>query len=278
MSLGVAIKGAEGVVLAADCRVTVGVGMPGGPIPGFFVNYDNATKILTFSKPHRFVGVVTYGLGLIGQRTVHSYLPELELALPKERATVLEYAKAVSGFFLDRWNELGQPPVPKGAPGITFLIGGYDEGEAYGRVYLCEIPEAPEPTPRNEGKDDFGMTWGGQIEVVSRLVHGFDPALPDALAKELGLQPPAVEAFLAKIRPHFAIRIPYNLLPLQDCVDLATFLIRTTITAQRLSATVRGVGGPIEVAIITRTGGLHFLQQKTLRAEAGSVASVGGQA
>ena len=33
--------------------------------------------------------------------------------------------------------------------------------------------------------------------------------------------------------------IPYSVLPLQDCVDLATFLIRTTMTAQSLAKITR---------------------------------------
>ena len=80
MSLGVAIKGPEGVVLAADCRVTIGAQAPNRP--QIMVHYDNATKLLNFSEPHNFVGAVTYGLGLIGQRTAHSYLPEFESRFP----------------------------------------------------------------------------------------------------------------------------------------------------------------------------------------------------
>jgi hypothetical protein len=56
-------------------------------------------------------------------------------------------------------------------------------------------------------------------------------------------------------------------LPLQDCVELATFLIRTTIIAQGLSVDLRGVGGPIDVAIITRTEGLQYIQQKNVHGE-----------
>ena len=76
MSLGVGIKGPEGIVLAADSRVTLEASRPGGPV--IPVNYDNATKLLSFSKPHNHVGVVTYGAAVIGQRTAHSFVPEFE--------------------------------------------------------------------------------------------------------------------------------------------------------------------------------------------------------
>ena len=264
MSLGVAIKGAEGVVLAADCRVTLSARVPNRQT--ILVHYDNATKLLNFSKPHDFVGAVTYGLGLIGQRTAHSYLPEFELMLPKNRIQVGDFAKQLSDFFMERWRESNPPPNYTG-PGVTFLIGGYDEEEPYGKVFALEIPGSPTPQPRNEGRDDFGMTWGGQLEIVSRLIHGYDPMFLSAVREKLGLDEPAIEQLVKDVRSALEFRIPYNILPLQDCIDLATFLIRTTMTAQRLAATVRGVGGLIEVAVITRTRGLEFIQRKELHGE-----------
>jgi hypothetical protein len=56
-------------------------------------------------------------------------------------------------------------------------------------------------------------------------------------------------------------------MPLQDCVDVAIFFIRTTISAQKLTVGLRGVGGPIDVAIITQKDGLQFVQQKKIHGE-----------
>ena len=58
--------------------------------------------------------------------------------------------------------------------------------------------------------------------------------------------------------------IPYDVLALQDCIDLAIFLIRSTMTLQRLAVTVRGVGGPVEVAVITRSKSIDFVQKKEI--------------
>ena len=106
MSLGIAIKGAEGVVLAADCRVTIGLlqkAPPNRPVaPPLMVNYDNATKLLSLSRPHHHFGVVTYGSGIVGDRTVHSYVPEIEVLLhAKGRLPVKAYAELLSGFFME---------------------------------------------------------------------------------------------------------------------------------------------------------------------------------
>jgi len=115
-------------------------------------------------------------------------------------------------------------------------------------------------------KDATGMTWGGQIEIASRLVFGYDPMLPAILKKSLNLDDNQSEAVVKDLLAlHYSI--PYQVLPLQDCVDLALLLIRTTINAQALAVGTRGVGGMIEVATITRTGKLDFVQRKKIRGE-----------
>jgi len=154
MSLGIVIKGPEGVVLAADSRVTLSAQRPDGPmIP---VNYDNATKLLSFPK-QPFIGAVTYGVAAIGSRTAHSFLPEFDLKLEETRLKVEFFAKKLSGFFMDLWrNEM---PKNYQGPEMTFIVGGYDIEDAYCKVFLFGIPERPTPEPRNP--ENFGMTWGG---------------------------------------------------------------------------------------------------------------------
>lgn len=264
MSLGVVVKGPEGVVLAADTRVTINAQGPNLPGP-LFVNFDNATKLLTFGAPHGFVGAVTYGDATIGTRTANSFLTELEPTLGDTRLTIRDYAKRISDFFLARWNEAKMPTnIPTG--GMDFILGGYNENEPYGEVYLFNVPRTPDPQPRNEGTN-FGMTWGGQLEIASRLIHGYDPRLLPLIRDQLEISQNQMEDVAKDLTPQLEYSIPYAMLPLQDCVDLATFLVRTTITAQRFAIAVRGVGGSIDVVAITRTKGVKWIQQKDLRGE-----------
>ena len=108
MSLGVVVKGPEGVVLAADTRITLNAHNPNIP-SSLIVNFDNATKLLTFAEPHDWVGSVTYREATIGGRTAHSFIPELEPTLGKTRLTVKDYAERLSQFFHARWTEAGMP-------------------------------------------------------------------------------------------------------------------------------------------------------------------------
>jgi hypothetical protein len=264
MSLGVVIKGPEGVVLAADSRVTLGARQPDGT--PLLVNFDNATKLLTFSGSHQYVGAVTYGAAVIGLRTAHSFIPEFEVSLGSgKRLAVKDFTERLQKFFAEQWAE--SMPKDFAGPKMTFIVGGYDEKEPYGTVYLFEVPGDLAPQERSPGME-FGMTWGGQLEVASRLIRGHDPLVFSLVGQHLNLSAEQIQALERAIAPKVEFRIPYPLLPLQDCIDLATFLVRTTITAQTLGVSLRGVGGPIDVAYITRTKGLQFVQQKTLRGEA----------
>lgn len=264
MSLGVVVKGPEGVVLAVDSRVTLSA--QGEGAPPIQVHFDNATKLLTFSQlPHTSVAAVTYGAAVIGLRTPHSYLPEFEPELGDARLTVLDYARKMSAFFLKHWQDV-MPPDYSGQP-MTFVVGGYDPGSPYGTVYLFDVPYHPDPMPRNEGTD-FGIVWGGQLQVASRLIHGYDPLVPEFLRERFNLSAEDAEATVTALRQRIQFRVPYAVLPLQDCVDLAIFLIRTTMSAQGLAVGVRGVGGPIDVVYITRTHGLTVVQRKDIRGEA----------
>ena len=265
MSLGIVVKCPEGLVLAAESRITLGAKLntPQGSqqIPVYF---DNATKLLSFSEPNISVGVVTYGQAVIGQqlqRTAASFLPEFESGLPKERLTILDFAKKISEFYLKQWQET-MPPDDQIAniPNMTFVVAGFDINNIYGQVYLIEIPRAPEPVEKNKG-NQFGITFGGQNEIVSRIMMGYDIRLPNTLKKGLNLSPEQAIKFSELIN-QFKLAVPLQALALQDGIDLACFFIRTTIDAQKLSIGVRGVGGDIDIAVIKRNQNLDFIQQK----------------
>jgi len=113
---------------------------------------------------------------------------------------------------------------------------------------------------------DFGAAWGGQREITDRLLDGFDPRAPEIAKQFFGGQRDAA-ALQQELKRQVGIRIPWQFLPLQDCVDLSIFLIRTTITLQKWIVDIRGVGGAVDVATITRTGGFRPVQQKQVVGE-----------
>jgi hypothetical protein len=267
MTLGIAFKGPEGIVLAVDSRVTLTAQAPGQNmlIPATF---DNATKMLSVSD-QKYVGAITYGNGAIGQReprTAHSFLPEFEDDLSKEnpgRLSVNDFASRLGVFFMNQWR-LSMPENYQG-PDMNFLIGGYDAGAPYGRLFEVKIPSNPVPLEYNQ-EGQFGVIWGGQRELTDRLIMGYDPGVPYFLQQQLNLTDQRRNEIQDSLRRTFTIPIPFQFLPLQDCVDLAMTLIRTTMAFQTWMVGVRGVGGAIDIATITRTDGFVPIQRKTITA------------
>lgn len=267
MSLGIAFKGPEGVVLAADSRVTLNATSVTGD--HFTVHFDNATKLLAL-EGQPYVGIVTYGAGAIGQpdpRTAHGFMPEFEAELWRkhgvQRLTVAQVAEELGAFFVQQWNQRGMPPP--GTPGVAsmvFLVAGFDEGDAYGKVFEVTVPD--NPTPAEQSPGDFGVTFGGQHELVQRLLGGVDLRASAIAKDELGLTDDQVRALAERWRNELTLTVPYQFLPLQDCVDLSTFLVHMTSAVQGWMIALRGVGGAVEVATITRMDGFKAIQQRRI--------------
>jgi len=266
MSLGIVIKCPEGLVLAAESRITLGAQIGTQQVPVYF---DSATKLMSFSIPNVSVGVVTYGQAVIGQkdpRTAASFLPEFEASLPKERLTIEEFANRISEFYLKQWNSNMPTDITK-IPNMTFVVAGFNPDEVYGRVFVVDIPRSPKPIPRSKD-NEFGITFGGQHEIISRILQGYDIRLLDLLQKGLNLTPEQ-SAKLPALMGQFQLGIPLQVLALQDAIDLACFFIRTTMDAQKLSISIRGVGGDIDIAFIKRNQNLQFIQRKQVHGELG---------
>lgn len=264
MSLGIIIKAPEGIVLAAESRVTLST--PSGiGTEMVHVNFDNATKLLTFSSPNNSIGVVTYGQAAIGFRTAQTFVPEFEASLSvEERLTVFNFAERLSAFFLNQWRAV--MPTNYTGPDMTFNVAGFDDNEPYGKVYSFNIPSLPVPLEQNAtvgGQVQFGIVWGGQREIVDRLVLGYDGRIFDILTRNGVIQPADVSR-VAQLFSPLQLAMPIQFMPLQDCVNLATLFVKTTIETQSLTVGLRGCGGAIDVAIITKDNCLQFIQKKKI--------------
>lgn len=270
MSLGIIIKSPEGIVLAAESRVTLTstLNTPAGT-QIITNNFDNALKVIKFNAPNHFIGAITYGQASIGNyRTVQSFIPEFESKLKikhdDQRLTVLAIAQELSDFFAEQWNAV-MPPNYAG-PSITFNVAGFDDNEPYGKVFSFDIPRAPNPVEQSpndaNGQHQFGITWGGQREIVDRIILGYDLRVQQILLQS-GLEAQKIAQIQQGLRS-LNLQIPIQFMPLQDCINLAHLFIRTTIDAQELTVGIRGCGGAIDIARITKNEAFEFIQEKHL--------------
>jgi hypothetical protein len=258
MSLGLVVKVPEGLVLAAESRVTINVFNEQGTQVGQAF-YDNTTKLFTFKHPHEFIGVVTFGQAFIGKRTAYGYFTEFnELLIEQrpERIPVDNFAQELSDFFKSKWGEAPAPPTGLIQEPLSFLVAGYNDKEASGRIYRVVIPNNPEPVEQNPGT--FGITYGGQGgAIVYRLMNGYDVSLQSLVEQNL----------TPEQRMKLVLPFMYDALPLQDAVDLAILMARATIVIQKLAMMPRTCGGPIDVCTITSADGLSYVQRKKITGE-----------
>jgi hypothetical protein len=129
---------------------------------------------------------------------------------------------------------------------------------------------------RKQGKE-FGAGWIGQTDVVTRIVLGFDPRLQGIpLVREAAAKigEPAVQQQLRGME----YSIQWGTMTLQDAIDFCQLAIETTTAIQRFSDGVlmdpgdmTGVGGPIDMAVITYDKGFTWLNRKHLRSKTGEV-------
>jgi hypothetical protein len=112
-------------------------------------------------------------------------------------------------------------------------------------------------------EDNIGVRWVGEFEALDRLILGRSMRFVDAAMAVLGLtQEKAIEA-----RDQMAGQLYQTLIlsaaPIQDAIDLARFLVETTKGFIRFSVgMVKTVGGPIEIAAITKHEGFKWVQRK----------------
>ncbi|AGK59165.1 hypothetical protein HYPDE_37468 [Hyphomicrobium denitrificans 1NES1] len=263
MTLAIVFKGPEGLVLAADSRVTLNTQLVVGGVTSVMPAYfDNATKLLRVdSQTH--VAAVTYGLGTIGTdnpRTAHSFIPEFEAEIANDgRLSVKDFAQKLSDFFAAQFKAAKMPVTDD----MRFLIGGIDQGAPYGTIYEFAIPSSPSPVETNVGI--YGLRWGGQTEITSRILNAIAPEIMHTIGSKLNLDAKQMEELNKAITEQHALPIPYQFLPLQDCVDLAILLVETTAQLMRYTIGIRGVGGDVDVATITRIEGYRPVQVKKLK-------------
>jgi hypothetical protein len=122
-------------------------------------------------------------------------------------------------------------------------------------------PQLSAPT-QVQGEQDFGIRWDGEYEALSRLIFGLGTDFEDAAAGS-GLTPDAARDLHAKLSPALFELLFVEAMPIRDAVDLARFLVETTIGFVKFSiARPKTVGGSIAIAAITKHEGFQWVQRQ----------------
>jgi hypothetical protein len=110
--------------------------------------------------------------------------------------------------------------------------------------------------------EECGVVWYGQPEAITRLVLGFGTDITTALEKGLGVPAAQVEQAVQQIREHTEVTLWHPAMPVQDAIDVAEFLVDLTVHFHRFLPGAPIVGGPIEIAAITKHEGFKWIRRK----------------
>jgi hypothetical protein len=271
MTIAISVKVHDGVVLAADSASTLF-----SPTGGISHVYNNANKILNLYKSNEKkpdglpIGVIVYGLGGIGNSSISTLIKDFRKLLMdndlKWKINVDDYkiedvANKFKKFIYEEtykpfFKNIQQPPF------LGFIIAGYSSKTDLAEEWRIEILNGecigPAPVRKNE---DVGITWGGESKTITRLVLGYDPLLPNILA-EMKYNGEQILPTINFIQQRTEAPIVPAAMPIQDAIDLAKFLVETTENFTRFLPVAPTVGGPVEIATITKHEGFKWILRK----------------
>jgi hypothetical protein len=285
MTIAVAVKVHDGVVLAADSAASILHPQAGAHGLAAWV-YNNANKVFRFTREIR-VGGVVWGAGSIGNVSISTLATDLAqrfriagdpLGVTPANYTMQEVAEKTRRFFFDEKYLAAYPvppggtpaPVPPQRPSLGLLIAGFSAGADLAEVYRIEINDGICPAPiLAKSAEETGYLWYGQPDALNRLLLGYDAGLRSVFEQLLqqGGVPVAqlggvVDGLMTQVTQLLDIPLYTPPMPIQDAIDLAEFLVQTAIGFTRFRAGSPTVGGPIEIAAITKHDGFMWVRHK----------------
>lgn len=260
MSIIVSVKINDGVVMAADSATTFYKDTgEAGQI------YEHATKIVNLVNGLP-IGVMTCGSGGVGNASIDTLLKDLRVCLSSSGQQELDTSKytmedvttRVRDFFNERAHAAGFKAF------LILRVCGYSSGRPLPEVWQVGFSDGQCFGPLSiQKEEDMGPRWNGEEEALNRLIMGLPSKLGDVVVKEGVLTKEQMEAALPKLYPHIIEPLIMNAAPIQDAVDLARYMVETTKGFIRFSVIrTKTVGGPVEIAAITKHEGFKWVQRK----------------
>jgi predicted proteasome-type protease len=234
----------------------------------FVQSYDNANKIFNLYKGLP-IGAMTCGAGNIGSASVSTLSKDLRRRFSGEdflfsswkideaTYTMKEVAEKAHAFLLEAAQAAGTDVW------LTYWVFGYSAGRPLPEVWSIVIngKEFPAPT-LHQGETDFGPRWAGEEEALDRLILGRTRSFLESAVKN-GLEQQSTVEMLTKMGPDLYEHLVMPAMPIQDAIDLARYLVETTMGFFKFSiARTKTVGGPIEIAAITKHEGFRWVARK----------------
>jgi hypothetical protein len=269
VTICVAVQVNDCLVFAADSAVTLTYGVD--PNGQEIINvFPHGNKVFNL---HRDLPIcaMTCGLGNIGPESTAILAKDLRIklmggdasyALDPSNYTIEEVAEKTRKFLFDeKFSQLGVKPQIH----LNFYIGGYSSGADAPERWLVRIESDKNhsPPPQRLGATgECGLNWGGQPEVINRLVMGISGNAAESLAAA-NIDPVVGGQVIAAVQNHCSLsNLAASAMPVQDAINLADFLVETTKRFVRFLPGADTVGGETDIAVVTKHEGFKWIKRK----------------
>ncbi len=217
------------------------------------------------------IGAVTFGAGSIGPASISTLVKDFRKKIASEsdllyidpnNYTVQGVATVFRQFILeDKYSSVFGSQT--GKPDLGFIVAGYssnaDTAEEYALGSINGQLLGPDLLPTVDGS---GIHYFGQPEAIERLIYGVGMAMPSVLVDELSVAPDDANAAHRLFKQKLGVRLENAAMPIQDAIDLAEFLVDLTSKFIRFQEGAQTVGGPIEIAAITKHEDFKWVKRK----------------
>jgi hypothetical protein len=268
MTIVVTVKINDGIVLAADSASTF------YDDKGEFLNiYNNANKVFNLVKGLP-IGGLSWGAGGIGSASIATIVKDLRRRLAGQDAkfaswqldpgsyTVQQVAQRVREFLFDELFMGAYGANPPANYFLGFKVCGYSAGAPLSEVLGIKIINSNCDPPILEQRQDWmGVRWDGEYESMDRLVLGVGSAIASKL-ENIGIDKTRARDAADQLISDLAKWPVLAGMPIQDAIELALFMVETSIKFVKFNMGHNTVGGPIEIAAITKHEGFKWVQRK----------------
>jgi hypothetical protein len=255
MSIVASVKVYDGIVIGAESMTQLFATVNG--VAQHIKSYSHAQKIFRIADFP--VGGLTYGGGNIGNRSMESFVHEFSQQERQAQQADDNYDQAVEaiagrlltflrGYYDVAFGGVAEPQRPV----IGFYLAGYSPGAALASEWEFVLPQAQAPV---RARDDqvVGASWRGIGIPFTRLFFGIDPRV-DGILAGLGMNPQTVATFRQIANEQLQSRVAFDGMPIQDAIGFCKYILDTTIGAATYELGNPSCGGPVNIAVITRSG------------------------
>ena len=253
------IKVQDGVVMASDSAV-----LHRGHL------YANAEKNIQLIKGLP-IGVLISGDGAVGSRALISVMQDFSVRaalrgsacfVDKGSYTLEEVSTKLRDYILEV-SRACLSPIRS-----ALILSGYSADAPLPETWSIRFDGLDPIEPELVwGEDEYGLSWEGQAGCINRLLGD----VPHSGFNEAEAQLAEVSLFnqTSSDSPTDEMDSPMLVtpgMPLLDAVDVARFLMETSLAFERLRADrqLKTIGGPVDLAVITRHEGFRWVQRKRI--------------